>query len=77
MVNFATGPMLSIFKQKDMTKKILLPELSATYCFALLKAKGREKTFDPKDYFPEDCFYNSASDYVSRKLCGIKIKLFR
>jgi Ca2+-binding EF-hand superfamily protein len=33
---------------RDMNKKILLPELSATYCLALLKAKTKENDFDPK-----------------------------
>jgi len=64
MVNFATGPMLTLFKQKDMSKKIILPELSATYCFALLKAKAKEKNFDPKDYLPEECFKESNNNLV-------------
>jgi len=64
MVNFATGPMLRILKQKDMSKKILLPELSATYCFALLKAKGREINFDPKDYLPEECLKENNSRLI-------------
>jgi hypothetical protein len=64
MVNFATGPMLTLFKQKDMSKKIILPELSATYCFALLKAKAKEVNFNPKDYLPEECFKEHKNNLV-------------
>lgn len=56
--------MLSLFKQKDLSKKILLPELSATYCFALLKAKAKETNFDPKNYLPEECFKENNNNLV-------------
>lgn len=64
MVNFASGPMLTLFKQKDLSKKILLPELSATYCFALLKTKAKESNFDPKDYLGDECFRDNNNGFI-------------
>ena len=53
MVDISRAPLLEL--QRDMSKKILLPELSATYCFSLLKAKARASDFNPAKYLPEEC----------------------
>jgi hypothetical protein len=36
-----------------------MPDLSATYCFSLLKAKARSKDFNPEQYLPRECFHNN------------------
>jgi hypothetical protein len=41
MINLSQTPAMNLLL--DQTKKILLPELSSTYCYAILKAKAKEK----------------------------------
>jgi hypothetical protein len=60
MVDLNRKPLVELISQGDMTHKIPLPELSATYCYSLLKAKGRETTFDPAKCLPEECFKNNS-----------------
>ncbi len=43
----------------NVNKKILLPELSATYCLALLKARANEDGFDPRMFLNKSCFENN------------------
>ena len=55
MVDISRAPHLELASQRDMSKKILLPELSATYCYSLIKAKARASDFNPAKYLPEEC----------------------
>lgn len=57
LIDMTYDPILNT--PKDLTKRILLPELSATYCFALLKNKVKEANFDPKKFLPSMCFENN------------------
>ena len=57
LIDMTYDPILNT--AKDLSKRILLPELSATYCFALLKNKVKEANFDPKKFLPSMCFENN------------------
>jgi Ca2+-binding EF-hand superfamily protein len=44
---------------RDWNHRTFMPELSATYCYSLLKAKARSVDFDPEQYLPRECFTNN------------------
>ncbi len=46
----------SCSKNYDDQKRLFVPELSATYCYALMKAKANETIFNPHDFLPSECF---------------------
>lgn len=57
LVNLANStPLLALNKENEKTKRVFRPELSAAYCFAMLKAKARSLDFDPREHFPDECF---------------------
>jgi hypothetical protein len=60
MVDISRAPHLELGMQRDMSKKILLPELSATYCYSLIKAKARASDFNPAKYLPEETLKNNS-----------------
>ncbi|CAF0707697.1 unnamed protein product [Brachionus calyciflorus] len=56
LIDFKSSSMNSLLSQRDLSKKIPLPELSASYCLSLIKLKAVQKEFDPKNVLAEECF---------------------